>query len=239
MIWYIIFCLPVLAKSDQLLLSALNQALGLASDVMNTMQIERVFQVVAATACLVLAPLATGDSQHHGAHVHGVAEMTLALEGNVLEIVFTSPAMSVVGFEHGAQSAAEVGEVVRAQEVLGNGAEFLTFSGTQCELRKAVVDVTAVWGGVELDEAGHNDHESNLAAPEDHVVDQDHEGQESHSDIRSNYTFRCEDGDELETVKVGASDLPFGLERINAMWITQSGQGATELRKGKALIAIR
>ena len=34
------------------------------------------------------------------AHIHGLATLTLALEGNSLEIEFESPAANLVGFEH-------------------------------------------------------------------------------------------------------------------------------------------
>ena len=38
------------------------------------------------------------------AHVHGLSELAIAMEGEKLEIQFTSPAMNLVGFEHQASS---------------------------------------------------------------------------------------------------------------------------------------
>mgnify|MGYP001036812533 CR=1 FL=1 len=38
-----------------------------------------------------------GASVRHEAHVHGVAELTLMMEGDNLNMIFTSPAMSRVG----------------------------------------------------------------------------------------------------------------------------------------------
>ena len=42
---------------------------------------------------------AASEYVRHQAHAHGIAELTIALEGNRLEMIFTSPAMSLVGFE--------------------------------------------------------------------------------------------------------------------------------------------
>ena len=40
------------------------------------------------------------DIDGHGAHEHGVAHLTLAMEGQSLQIALESPADNVVGFEH-------------------------------------------------------------------------------------------------------------------------------------------
>jgi Protein of unknown function (DUF2796) len=40
------------------------------------------------------------EHREHGPHVHGVAQLNVALDGNVLWIELNSPAMNIVGFEH-------------------------------------------------------------------------------------------------------------------------------------------
>jgi len=44
----------------------------------------------------------------HSAHLHGHAELTLALEGRALEINLASPAANIVGFEHKATSSEQL-----------------------------------------------------------------------------------------------------------------------------------
>ena len=55
--------------------------------------------VVTATGPLFSA-IQAGEHHHHDAHVHGVAHLNVALEGNDLYIELTSPAANIVGFEH-------------------------------------------------------------------------------------------------------------------------------------------
>jgi hypothetical protein len=45
--------------------------------------------------------------REHGAHVHGSATLAMAFDGNQGSVEFKSPADSVLGFEHAANSAAD------------------------------------------------------------------------------------------------------------------------------------
>ena len=55
-------------------------------------------------SCAV-APAA--EKRHSEAHVHGVAEINIAVEGSKADIEFRSPAESVIGFEHEAKSESD------------------------------------------------------------------------------------------------------------------------------------
>ena len=55
-------------------------------------------------AIAMLPGLAAAQSEQHDAHFHGLAELMVVAEDNTLELEFTSPAMSIVGFEHPAST---------------------------------------------------------------------------------------------------------------------------------------
>jgi Protein of unknown function (DUF2796) len=61
------------------------------------------------------------EHREHGPHVHGMAELNVALDGNVLWIELNSPAMNIVGFEHAPQSAEQKAAVHDATETLKDG----------------------------------------------------------------------------------------------------------------------
>jgi hypothetical protein len=52
-------------------------------------------------------PGAAAEKRHHDAHVHGVAEVNIAVEGSKADVEFRAPAESVMGFEHEAKSASD------------------------------------------------------------------------------------------------------------------------------------
>lgn len=164
-----------------------------------------------------------------GAHVHGTAELTLAIEGTALEIIFSSPAINVIGFEHRASTPAQLKAIASAKAALSDGAKWFTFEGSRCEPRETDVDVTAVQQAAAAAHTGHqhNNHSHN------------HSSKAPHSDLSAHYTFECEAKRSLKSVQLGSGGLPFGLERIHVMWVTERGQGAAELTPRQTVFELK
>ena len=228
-------------------------------------------RVIASLPVVCFTSLALGAPGGHGAHVHGAAEMTVALEGRQLEIEFSSPAASIVGFEYRAVSDAEAEAVTKAEATLRAGAELFRFEGTQCVLEQAEVDVSAVAADGSRDahdehhdehhddaheDEHHGHHEQKKDAHHDHHDEQEdahhghheeleeahhghhdeheeeHHGEhddEVHSDITARYVFRCAEAGRLNVIGLATDGLPFALDKINVMWVTDQSQGATVL----------
>ena len=62
----------------------------------------------------------------------------------------------------------------------------------------------------------HNDHDDGGDAPD----------ADSHSDVSAAYTFECESDEALTRIAFRRGALPFGLERIDVLWVTDWNQGA-------------
>ncbi|KZX51279.1 hypothetical protein A3709_10655 [Halioglobus sp. HI00S01] len=80
-------------------------------------------------AMAMLPGLAAAQSENHGAHVHGLAELMVVAEDNTLELEFTSPAMSIAGFEHPASTPEQKANVKKAKEKLNAVSTWLTLEG--------------------------------------------------------------------------------------------------------------
>ncbi|MBT7312516.1 MAG: DUF2796 domain-containing protein [Halieaceae bacterium] len=173
------------------------------------------------------ALLLCGGVTQAGPHVHGAAELMLAAEGNKVEIILNVPAMSVVGFESQAVSAAQQQAVSDADALLRNPDQLFSLRGGQCVLEDTQVDFSAITGvSVDTEEDHHTDDEHadhEQPAHEEAVVDEDH------SDIAVQYHFNCDNSAALEQLRFGPDGLPFGLEHINIMWVSESGQGGAEV----------
>lgn len=209
--------------------------------VMNGIPSQRWRLTVIALGLVFAAALSVSATGQHDAHVHGVAEITLAVEGREVEIALMAPAMSVVGFEHEATSEVQVDAVSSARELLKNGAALFDFQGARCELQQADVDVSAVLNSAETVHNRHDDHDAHGSEDKSHGDDESHgadDGEQSHSDISAHYTFVCAQGETLQAVSVGAQALPFGLETVNAAWVSDTAQGAVQLTAAKRLIQL-
>ncbi len=60
----------------------------------------------------------------------------------------------------------------------------------------------------------------------DHDDDGDASNADSHSDVSASYTFECENKEALTRIVFNLDGLPFGLERIDVLWVADWGQGA-------------
>ena len=199
---------------------------------------------------IFISSQAFGQHARHGAHLHGVAELTVALEENAIEMMFTAPAASVVGFESEAASSEQLKAVEDARLVLRDPFRLVTFVGKKCDLIQAVVDLTAISSSQkdEYDDhdEGHHDHdEGHEAHDEDHHDhDEGHDdhdsadAEESHSDIIVKYEFECSSDGRLKKLEFGPDELLFGLDKVNVMWVSESGQGAAEVTADQLVVEL-
>ena len=185
---------------------------------------------------IFISSQALGQHTRHGAHLHGVAELTVALEEDAIEMMFTAPAASVVGFESEAASSEQLKAVEDARLVLRDPFRLVTFVGKKCDLIQAVVDLTAI-SSSQKDE--HDDHEEGHDDQEEGHDDHDSaDGEESHSDIIAKYEFECSSDGQLKKLEFGPDELLFGLDKVNVMWVSESGQGAAEVTADQLVVEL-
>ena len=76
----------------------------------------------------------------------------------------------------------------------------------------------------------HEEHASTSSDHEhehqNHDDDGDAPNADSHSDVSATYTFECDSEKALTRIAFQRGALPFGLERIDVLWVADWGQGA-------------
>lgn len=140
---------------------------------------------------------------HHGAHLHGLAELDLVLEGQVLEIELHSPAANMVGFEHFPATGEQRRAVSDALALLRDGAQLFHLpAAARCRQVRAEVDT---------DLAGEADH-----------------GRE-HADFSAHWYFHCEHPEHLDRIDVQIFQYFPATQRIRVQAITPRGQAGADL----------
>jgi len=191
-----------------------------------TTMIAMVFSVITVFSVNLYAENAKHDHDEHrshDAHVHGIAELTLAQEGQLLEIEFHSPAANIVGFEHKASTEKQKQMVETAKATLENPRQLFIFNGTRCDIKKTRVDVSAL-----LD---HHHDEHDKHAKDDH--------QEPHSEITAHYQFSCQQSTKLTSVSVELLEKFTGIKKLEIQWVADSKQGADTLNHNAKIIHLR
>jgi hypothetical protein len=171
-----------------------------------------------------------------GLHEHGAATLLLSAEAQNIQVEVTLPAESVVGFETEYATAEQREAVEQARAALLVPSHLFVLHGNTCELTDATVDVGSILGpsqtpSEEYHQKDH-EHEDLESARGDHkhpIHDEDAESaSNSHSDISASYSFECESDEAITRVAFGTDQLPFGLERIDVLWVADWGQGAAQ-----------
>lgn len=112
------------------------------------------------TLALLAIPLSSLANEH-GAHVHGAAEIDVAIEGKKLVITLESPADNLLGFERAPKTDAEKAKLKSVAEQLNNAALlFVPDAAAQCKAAAPVVKMPTFKAG-------------------------------EHSDIDAEYSFEC------------------------------------------------
>lgn len=167
-------------------------------------------------ASCALAPAASA-AQSLDAHEHGQARMQIALENNQVDLIFTSPAYNLAGFEHEARTDEEKKLLVDIHHWLETTPLINTDSGA-C----TVAAVTVKLGGDEKSHHGHDDDDHHEDRHDDHS-----EEESTHRDFEVTQQLTCMG---MSGNAALTSPLPGRfpeLEELTIEWAGPSGQGST------------
>ena len=144
---------------------------------------------------------------HAQKHVHGEGELLIAQEGNVLQMQFIIPAADALGFEHQAANSSDKNAINVLAQQLKNSSHAIDIKG-QCILQST---------------------ENSLA--HSHIEHDEHD----HHNVEATYNFNC------KTPVIGFSVTLFNLmpslNALNVQWISNTGQGSTEVTRSNPLIS--
>lgn len=166
----------------------------------------------------------------HDAHVHGHAELAVAIdESGVLQVEFRSPAYDIYGFERAPESDAETAIIAEANARFAVFGDVVSFSGGQCE----IVSFQISWG------AGHEDGEHDHHDGHDHHDDHDqHNEQADHGDVHVTYSGRCAQPDRINAVSTNLLDRFESLSEIDGVFLSPTRQLGLEFTQSQTSVRL-
>lgn len=149
----------------------------------------------------------------HGKHVHGVADITIAMDKSNIEIMFDSPSYNIFGFGYKPTTDADKKIVINAEKVLLKGDDLFKFDESNaCELKETEI-------------------ESGVIKSLTQKVDKT-DPAKKHTDVEVTWQFVCENTKDLKEIKTQLfAQFPENLEKLNISWITSSKTGKATLHK--------
>jgi hypothetical protein len=217
----------------------INQAI-LEGDKMNKLLLNG-FYCFLTTVAMVNSVLAQQNTDSLDAHVHGLSELTIAMDAQLLEIQLISPAMNLVGFEHKASIKKDIAAVEQAESILRQQDSLFLIAGGGCKHLETSIDSDDLLeiDNHHSDHDDHDDHAKDSHKDEHHHDHKEHEQGESHSEIVASYSYSCKDSSKLSAITVSLFEQFPGIENINAMWVMLSKQGSVMLSANKSTIEFK
>jgi len=183
------------------------------------------------------------------AHVHGLSELTIAMDTKSIELQLISPAMNLVGFEYKASSKQDIAAVKQAELLLDQQDSLFLIAGGDCEYLSTSIDSSDLLES-NNHHVDHNDHEKH-DDHDDHEKHDDHDDHgkhddhsehdqgETHSEMVASYSFTCKDTSKLSSIKVALFASFPGIQKINTLWVTPSKQGSSMLSAKNSTINLK
>ena len=220
------------------------------------MKTQRLNVLTASLILAIILPSSQASEQAIalGSHVHGLAELNIAMEGKTLEIQLISPAMNLLGFEHKASSKEERAAVEHGESQLHNHEALFLLSNEQCVHTMTTVDVSDLIERTESSTSDQDEHDGHDESEHDGHDEDEHDGHDEdesehhhenhaeadkHSDVTATYQYRCENTTSLSSITVNVFDSFSGIHNLDVMWISTSHQGGVTLTSKNRTIKLK
>ena len=209
-------------------------------------------QLNLAVFALVLAGVATAAETPH---VHGTAEIELAVEGSDIAVNFASPLYNLVGFEHAPRDEGDREAVAEVRALLDDPANLVRL---QADAACTVVELDVHWdvppAGQEEpahdetaehdvpDDRDSDEHEADDADDAHHDADDDHDAPdtgEQHADVTLAIRYRCDHADRLTALEVTAFESFERLSEVELRAVGPGGAVAETASRGSPQVNLR
>jgi len=183
----------------------------------------------ALTLGVACAAAGLASAHEPGAHVHGVAELRIVVDGPKLEVGLESPLDNVLGFEHPPRTDKQRAAVRTMAAKLRQPNMFVPTPAARCKSESVKLESEALPAAL-LGEAAPAAAAAPAAQP---AAAED----DAHADLDATFTWRCEAPAQLKGLDVGLMQAFPGMHQVNVQVVGPKGQSASRLTKGQRSIA--
>lgn len=156
---------------------------------------------------------ATAMAHEPGAHVHGIANLQIAVDDKLLTLDFSSPLDNLIGFEHDPRNDQQKAAVQNMSELLHKADKlFIPTAAAHCVLQSVELDSPVL------------DKKLDKAKPHDAAHE---EG--GHADLDGEFVFKCERTADLHDMEIRLFGSFVNLRQLDVAVASARGQTAAKL----------
>jgi hypothetical protein len=171
-------------------------------------------------------------------HEHGVGELNIAIDSNMIALEFMLPGADIVGFEYKAKSDEDLAKIENALLVLENYENlFALTKNSKCVL----ADLDYHLSGEEHDEHADEEHADEEHADEEHADEEheEHADEESHTEFYAKYSFKCDNIKQLDKVEFSYFKTFPNSSELEVQFVSDIGSNAFEVEADKPVIILK
>jgi hypothetical protein len=142
------------------------------------------------TIILIIVTCSPASYAHLDAHVHGLAQVTIAIEDQTIEIEISAPAADLVGFEHVAKTESDIKSVADLATKLAKDADLFVLKARNCKLVNSTINTSSMT----------NQNQNQNSGVTDKVNKPSHN--DGHSEVIAHYHYHCKKIENLSTITV-------------------------------------
>lgn len=186
--------------------------------------------VSAVLSCAALAKNHDGEPRHAEAHVHGVGQLNLAIEGKQVHLELDIPGFDILGFES-VNSAARREALSKAVEALKQPDLWGFADAAGCQLQT----VSVITGSHDHHHKGsHSEHDHG----DSHADGHDHHGEQAahkstHMDFAATYVYQCAQPKQLKRISTRLFDRFQHSAALQVQSLTDAGQMAGSMTRNQ------
>jgi Protein of unknown function (DUF2796) len=165
---------------------------------------------------------AAAEKRRHEAHVHGVGEINIAVEGTKATVEFRAPAESVMGFEHEAKSESDKKKRDAALEQLRAKRDQMVLFDATLGCKSSDVKTVIV-----------EPKEDNTKAQTGKNAQKDQKKSGEHREVHGTFSVACDKPLAGSRVRFGVSKIFRDIQEIKVQVLGDSGQSGAMIKKDK------
>lgn len=161
---------------------------------------------------------AQNDLRQADSHVHGAANLALALDGGTISVELESPLYNLVGFEHAPETAAQIKAFETAEAALSDPGTLLQFNP------EAGCTANPVKAVMLMQDNKPENHDEHHHEHDEHGHDTGNDHDPSHQSTVLNYSFTCLYPEQVRWMGVGLFDAFDNLAEIDLVYLGPAQQ---------------
>ena len=177
-------------------------------------------------------------------HVHGEAQLFIAIDGNQVLLELESPADNIIGFEYAPATERQQKQLESGLVKLDSYLSIATFPEVNCqqisaEVKSPFKDHHEAETHEDGHDSTHKEHNHEEYSHKEHGHEKDHE-EPSHTEFHASYALQCSDAEKnIRTIEINAFKHFTGINNITVNWVTPNGQGSTKATLNKKEVVLK